>query len=144
MPRGALPEDFRRMKNENILLFRVGPVYRCVREGEVRMEQAATRREIGPGVFSFGDVSALEHVRKMGEGREGRRSILLPARRRLTRCVSHLIPLVLIVVTVETQQLPVAAVEGIVVMIMVLVMDRELIQLLAVKVASAVRTDPRK
>ena len=102
------------------------------------------RREIGPGAFSFGDVFALEHVRKMGEGREGRRSILLPARRRLIRCVSYLIPLVLIVVTVDAEQLPVAAVERIVVMIMVLVMDRELVQVLAVKVATAVRTDPWK
>jgi hypothetical protein len=80
----------------------------------------------------------------MGEGREGRRSILLPARRRLTRRVSHLISLVLIVVTVETQQLPVAPVERIVVVVVVLVMDRELAQFLPVKFASAVRTDPRK
>jgi TRAP-type uncharacterized transport system fused permease subunit len=87
---------------------------------------------------------ALEQVSEMGEGREGRRSILLPARRRLTRRVSHLIPLVLIVVAVETEQLPVAPVGWIVVMVVVLVMDRELAQLLAVKFASAVSTDPRK
>ena len=87
---------------------------------------------------------ALEQVLELGEGREGRRSILLPARRRLTRWVSHLISLVLIVVTVETQQLPVASVGRIVVVVVVLVMDRELAQLLAVKFASAVRTDPRK
>ena len=87
---------------------------------------------------------ALEQVREMGKGCEGRRSILLPARRRLTRRVSHLIPLVLIVVTVETEQLPVAPVGRIVVVVVVLVMDRELAQLLAVKFASAVRTDPRK
>ena len=80
----------------------------------------------------------------MGERREGRRSILLPARRRLTRWVSHLISLVLIVVTVETQQLPVAPVGRIVVVVVVLVMDRELAQFLAVTFASAVRTDPRK
>ena len=80
----------------------------------------------------------------MGEGREGRRSILLSARRRLTRRVSHLIPLVLIVVAVETQQLPVVPVGRIVVVVVVLVMDRELAQLLAIKFASAVRTDPRK
>ena len=80
----------------------------------------------------------------MGEGREGRRPILLPARRRLTRRVSHLIPLVLIIVTVETEQLPVAPVGRIVVVVVVLVMDRKLVQLLAVKFASAVCTDPRK
>ena len=87
---------------------------------------------------------ALEQVSELGERREGRRSILLSARRRLTRRASHLIPLVLIVVAVETEQLPVAPVGRIVVMVVVLVMDRELAQLLAVKFASAVRTDPRK
>ncbi len=46
---------------------------------------------------------AFEQVIEMGEGGEGRRSILLPARRCLTRRVSHLIPLVLIVVAVETE-----------------------------------------
>src|SRR6267143_1591931 len=85
---------------------------------------------------------AFEQVSEVGKGREGRRSILLPARRRLTRCVSHLIPLVLIVVAVETEQLPVAPVGRIVVVVVVLVLDRELAQLLAVKFASAVRTDP--
>ena len=87
---------------------------------------------------------ALDQVSEMGEGREGRRSILLPARRCLTRRVSHLIPLVLIVVAVETEQFPVAPVGRIVVVVVVLVMDRELAQLLAVIFASAVRTDPRK
>ena len=56
--------------------------------------------------------------------------------------VSHKIPLVLIVMTIETQQLPVTPVGWIVVMLVVLMMDRELVQLLAVKVSSAVCTDP--
>ena len=80
----------------------------------------------------------------MGEGREGRRLVLLPARRRFIRRINCLIPLVLIVVTVETEQLPVAPVGWIIVVVVVLVVDRELAQLLAVKFASAVRTDPRK
>ena len=50
----------------------------------------------------------------------------------------------LIVVTVETEQLPVASIGRIVVVIMVLVMDRELAQLLSVKFSSTVRADPRK
>jgi hypothetical protein len=50
----------------------------------------------------------------------------------------------LIVMTVEAQQLPVAPVEGVVVMVVVLVMDRELVELLPVKFSSAVRTDPGK
>ena len=76
----------------------------------------------------------------MGKGLKDRRLLWLPARRRLT----HLIPLVLIVVTVETEQLPVASVGWIVIVVVVLVMNRELAQLLAVKFSSAVRTDPRK
>ena len=58
--------------------------------------------------------------------------------------MSHLIPLVLIVVTVETEQLPVASVGRIVVVVMVLVMDCQLAQLLAVEFTSAVRTDSWK
>ncbi len=80
----------------------------------------------------------------MGKGREGRWSILLSARCRLIRGCSHVIPLMLIVVTIETEQLPVAPVWRIIVVVVVLVMDRELAQFLAVKLASAVRTDPRK
>ena len=80
----------------------------------------------------------------MGKGREGRWSILLSARCRLIRRGSHLIPLMLIVVTIETEQLPVAPVGWIIIVVVVLVMDRELAQFLAVKFSSAVRTDPRK
>lgn len=50
----------------------------------------------------------------------------------------------LVVVAVETEQFPVAAIERIVIMVVVLMMDRELIQFLAVKLASAVRADPWK
>jgi hypothetical protein len=48
----------------------------------------------------------------------------------------------LIVVTVEAQQLPVAPVRGIVVMVVVFVMDRELAEPPPVKFASTVGTDP--
>jgi TRAP-type uncharacterized transport system fused permease subunit len=87
-------------------------------------------------------VFAFQHVREVGEGREG--SIWLSARRRLSRRVCNLIPLVLIIVTIEAEQFPVAAVGRIVVVVVVLMMDRELVQLPAVKFASAVRTDPWK
>ena len=63
---------------------------------------------------------------------------------RITRRLSYLIPLVFIVVTVEAEQLPVASVKRIVVMVVILVVDRQLTQLLAVKFSSAVRTDPWK
>src|SRR5512138_3715670 len=79
----------------------------------------------------------------MGKGREGRRTFLRPAHWRLNRRVCHLIPLVLIVVTIETEQLPVAPIWGIVVVVVVLVMDCELAQLLTTKFASAMRTNPR-
>lgn len=50
----------------------------------------------------------------------------------------------LIVVAVEAEQLPVAAVWGIVVMVVVLVMNREVTQFFAVKFSSAVGTNPGK
>ena len=87
---------------------------------------------------------ALEQVRKLSKGGEGRRVILRPVRSRLVRWVCHLMPLVFVVVTIEAQQFPVAPVGRIVVMVVVLVMDRELAKLLAVKFASAVCTDPGK
>ena len=48
----------------------------------------------------------------------------------------------LIVMAVEAEQLPVTAVWRVVVMVVILVMDRELAQLLAVEFASTVGTDP--
>lgn len=48
----------------------------------------------------------------------------------------------LVVMAVETEQLPVAAVGGIIVMVVVFVMDGELTQFLAVKLAPAVGTNP--
>ena len=50
----------------------------------------------------------------------------------------------LIVVTVDTQQLPVAAVRRIVIVVVILVMDGELSNSLARKFTPATRTDPRK
>ena len=54
----------------------------------------------------------------------------------------HLIPRVLVFVTVETQQLPVAPIGWIVVVVMVPVMDRKLAKPFAAAVATAPRTDP--
>ena len=80
----------------------------------------------------------------MGKGREGRRALLRPARRWFSRRVRYLIPLVFIVVAVETEQLPVASVGRIVVVVVILVVDRELVQLLPAKFASTMRTNPWK
>lgn len=55
-----------------------------------------------------------------------------------------MITLVLIVVAVETEQLPVAPIWRIVVVVMVLVMDRELVEFLAVKLEAAMRANPGK
>ena len=52
-------------------------------------------------------------------------------------------PRVLIVVTVEAQQLPVAPIGGIVVVVVVPVVDREFAQLFAAKFAPTAPTDPR-
>ena len=67
---------------------------------------------------------------------------MLPSRRRRVIRVSHLLSRVLIVVTVETEQLPVAPVGWIVVVVVVLMMDREFAKLFTAKFASAPRTDP--
>ena len=50
----------------------------------------------------------------------------------------------LIVVAVETQQLPVAAVRRVVIVVLILVMDRELANFFAAEFAPAARADPRK
>mgnify|MGYP003346316638 CR=1 FL=1 len=55
---------------------------------------------------------------------------------------TDVLALMLIVVTVEAEQLPVASVWGIVLVVVVLVMDRKLAQRGTVKFTSAVRTDP--
>ncbi len=76
---------------------------------------------------------------KRGEG-----AIWLTARRRFVRSGTDLIALMFVVVTVEAEQLPVTAVRGVVLMVVVLVMDGELTQLLAFKFPSTVRADPRE
>ena len=50
----------------------------------------------------------------------------------------------LIIVAVETEQLPVAPIGRVVIVVMVFVMDGELAQFLAIKFAPTVATDPRK
>src|SRR5262249_39216513 len=78
----------------------------------------------------------------IGEWPIGARGLALLTRRGRTICVSNLLPGVLIVVAIETQQLPVAPVRGIVVVVVVLVMDCEFAQLFAAKFASAPCADP--
>jgi MFS superfamily sulfate permease-like transporter len=63
-------------------------------------------------------------------------------RRRFVRSAVHLIALMLVVVTIEAEQFPVAAVGGIIVMVVILVMDREVAQFLALKFAPAVGANP--
>jgi len=71
-----------------------------------------------------------------------RRNLLLrAARRRFVRPISHQMPRVLIVVTVKTQQLPVAAVRRIVFVVVILVVDGELPQSLALEFAPAAPTN---
>lgn len=80
----------------------------------------------------------------MGKRRKGRRLFLLTSPWCVTRRVGYQIALMFIVMTIETEQLPVAAIWGIVVMVVVFVMDGELVQLFTVKFSSAVRTNPWK
>ena len=73
-----------------------------------------------------------------------RRRLLFTARRRLAIPFRHLIPGVLIFVTVDTQQLPVIAVRRIVVVVVILVMDREFSNFSPREFSPAPGTDPRK
>ncbi len=83
---------------------------------------------------------AFEQAGQIGEGCEG--AIRFMVRRRFVRPAADLIALMLVVVAIEAEQLPVAAVGRIIVMVVVLVMDRELAQFLAVKFAPAVGANP--
>ncbi len=73
-----------------------------------------------------------------------RRRRLLVAGRRSAIPFRHLIPGVLVFVAVDTQQLPVAAVRRIVVVVVILVMNRELSNFSPGEFSSAPGTDPRK
>ena len=67
---------------------------------------------------------------------------MLASRRRFIMPFLIHIPLVLIVVAVKTQQFPVAAVRRIVIVVVILVMDREFTKFLACEFAPASCTDP--
>ncbi len=69
---------------------------------------------------------------------------MLVARRHRIMPLSIQIPRVLIVVTVDTQKFPVIAVRGIVVVIVIFVMNRELTKSFACEFARTPRADPRE
>lgn len=92
----------------------------------------------GSGRFAF------EQIGELGEGGECRRRVGNVAGRSFVRYASYLVPLMFIVVAIEAEEFPVAAVWRIVVVVVVFVVNRELAQPLAVEFASAVRADPRK
>jgi hypothetical protein len=73
----------------------------------------------------------LQHFFKTSEWFVRGRRFSIPLRFRLAERLFIKILLMLIVVTVETEQLPVAAVRRIIIVVVVLVMDRELAELLA-------------
>ena len=72
----------------------------------------------------------------------GCRGLLLDLWRRLVIPFLIQISRVLIVVTVETEELPVAPVGRIVIVVVVFMMHRELTEFLALKLTPAPRTDP--
>jgi hypothetical protein len=86
----------------------------------------------------------LQQSIETGERPVGRRRLLLATRRHLAIPFRYLVPRVLIVVTVEAQQLPVAAVGRIIIVVVIFVMDCEFSNFLACEFAPASRTDPRK
>jgi hypothetical protein len=58
--------------------------------------------------------------------------------------LSHLVPAVLVIVAVDAEKFPVAAVGRIVVVIVIFVMDRELVEALSVELAPALGANPGK
>ena len=84
----------------------------------------------------------LQQSIKTSECPEGRGWLLLASRRRFVMPFLIHIPLVLIVMAIKTQQFPVAAVRRIVVVVVILVMDRELTKFFACEFAPASCTDP--
>jgi hypothetical protein len=84
----------------------------------------------------------LQQSIKTSERLEGGRWLLLASRQHFIIPFPIQIPRVLIVVTVKTQQFPVAAVRRIVIVVVILVMDRELTKSLACEFAPASRTYP--
>jgi hypothetical protein len=96
-----------------------------------------------PLLFLF-SLLVLQQGLETSERPVGRRRLLLTVCRRLGIPFLIQIPGVLIVMTIETQQFPIAAVGGIIIVVVILVMDRELTKSLACKFAPASRTDPRE
>src|SRR5262245_42284534 len=85
---------------------------------------------------------ALQQGLEIGERPVSRQRLALLSRRRLPICVRNLLPCVLIVMAIQTEQLPVAPIGGIIVVVVVFMMDREFAQFFAAKFASAPPTDP--
>jgi hypothetical protein len=85
----------------------------------------------------------LQQSIKTSERPEGGGWLLPVSRQRFIIPFLIQIPRVLIVVTVKTQQFPIAAVRRIVIVVVILVMDRELTKSLACEFAPASCTDPR-
>jgi len=84
----------------------------------------------------------LQQSIKTSERLEGGGWLLVVSRQRSIMPFLIQISRVLIVVAVETQQFPVTAVRRIVIVVVILVMDRELTKSLACEFAPASRTDP--
>ena len=113
------------------LLERIVPHASCLR----------VLRTADPGISRL--LPFLQQGLQSSEWPIGRRWVLFSARRRLAVPFFLQIPRVLIVMTVETQEFPVAAVRRVVVVVVILVMHRKLAELFACEFAAASRTDPR-
>ena len=87
-------------------------------------------------------ILILQQVLETGKRFIGGRRLRPPSRRLLGVGFSHLEAGVLVVVTIDAQQLPVAAVGRIVIMVVVFVVDGQLAQLFSAKFSSAAGTDP--
>ena len=87
---------------------------------------------------------ALQQGLEIGKRPVGRRRLLLVARRCRIMPLFIQISRVLIVVAVDTQQFPVTAVRGIIIMVVIPVMDRKFTKSFACEFTSTPRADPRE
>jgi len=91
-------------------------------------------------------VFGFQQVREPGKGFVCGVLVLLPLRQPESSVFAldqAGVFLVFPVVAIQTQVLPVTAVRGVVVMVVVLVMDGQFVQVVMVKFAPAARADPR-
>ncbi len=99
-------------------------------------------RKIGDSGYNL--FLFLQQGRKGGEGTVTRCGATVITGPDLTVGIGHAVPFMLIVMTVEAEQFPVAAVGRIIIMVMILVVHREFVELLSTELTGAPGAYPRE